>query len=504
MSCLPELYPPKAVSAWPQVSTQHKDQASSLTNPTPTPANMLSPALVTLALISLVSAQSPVYGQCGGIGWTGPKTCVAGNNYYSQCLPGSAPPTTAPPVQSSTKATTAPSSNPTGTPIGSSPTNPPTKAVGKLPALGWNDWNADGCSISEAKVLAAANAFISLGLKNAGYQYVNVDDCWALKARGSDGRIVPDPAKFPNGIASVASKVHALGLKMGIYSDAGTNTCAGYPGSLYNEALDAATFSSWGIDYLKYDNCYVPGNWTDASSPPGGDWYNSNSALRYRRMTAALDQQPNPIEFNLCIWGQAQVQTWGSRVGHSWRITGDASATWSFILSSIQANVNIINYVDFYAHNDMDMMEIGNGALTIQEQRTHFAAWAMLKSPILLGTELANLSQQQVAIITNTEILAFHQDGTIGTPAKPFTNSGSPSTSPPEYYSGTSSKGTHVFVINTGASSSTRTLNFASVPGLGSGARTVHDMWAGQDIGKFTGSYTFTLASHDTAAFRLI
>ncbi|TDL18478.1 glycoside hydrolase [Rickenella mellea] len=383
------------------------------------------------------------------------------------------------------------------------PTAKPTTAVGKLPALGWNDWNADGCSISEAKVVAAANAFVSRGLKAAGYQYVNVDDCWALKNRDSSGRITPDPAKFPNGIASVATQVHNLGLKMGIYSDAGTNTCAGYPGSLGHEDVDAATFAGWGIDYLKYDNCNVPSNWTDAASPPGGNWYNSNSAIRYRQMTAALDKQSRPIQFNLCIWGQANVWTWGSQVGHSWRMTGDASATWSFILMAINTNSQHLSSVNFYSHNDMDMMEIGNGALTTQEQRTHFAAWAFLKSPILLGTDLAKLTAAQIAIITNAELLAFSQDPNIGVPAKPFTNAGSPSTSTPEYFAGKSSKGTHVFVINTGGSTSTRTVNFSSVPGLGSGTFTVHDMWTGKDIGKFTNSYKFSLASHDTAAFRL-
>lgn len=149
--------------------------------------------------------------------------------------------------------------------VAAAPTATPSRQTGKLPALGWNTWNAYGCDINEAKVLAAANSFVSLGLKDAGYQYVNIDvsitscisrhalnfkhqDCWAKKSRDVNGKLVPDSTKFPNGLASVASKIHALGLKIGIYSDAGTNTCAGYPGSLGYEATDAATWSSWGID----------------------------------------------------------------------------------------------------------------------------------------------------------------------------------------------------------------------------------------------------------------
>jgi alpha-galactosidase len=373
--------------------------------------------------------------------------------------------------------------------------------------LGWNSWNAYGCNVSAAKVLAAANQFVSLGLQAAGYQYVNIDDCWPLAARDpTTNQIVPDPTKFPNGIDGLATSIHDLGLKIGIYSDAGTNTCADYPGSLGNEILDANTFASWGIDYLKYDNCYVPSNWTDAAVPQEDNWYNSNSAIRYRQMTAALDGTSRPIQFELCIWGQANVWEWGSRVGHSWRIGGDANASWAYITSVLENNVNILSSINFYSHNDMDMMEIGNGDLTIEEQRTHFAAWTFLKSPILLGTDLSLLNSTQLAIITNAELLAFHQDPNIGGPAMPFTAfSGMPTTSPPEYYSGTSSLGIHVFIINTSSSTATKQFKFSNVPGLGtSGTFVVHDMWAGVDLsGTYAASATFSVsvAPHDTVAY---
>ncbi|KAJ7188319.1 glycoside hydrolase superfamily [Mycena filopes] len=218
----------------------------------------------------------------------------------------------------------------------------------------WNSWNAYACNINEAKIIAAANQFVSLGLKAAGYQYINIDDCWSVKGRNATNKqIIPDAVKFPKGISGVATQVHSLGLKFGIYSDAGTATCAGFPGSLGFEAIDAATFNAWGVDYLKYDNCNIPANWSDAAVPQDGDWYNSNSAIRYRQMTAALSAQPRPA----FIASVNNVWDWGSRVGHSW------PTAWA-------------------------LMEIGNGALTIQEQRTHFAAWIMLKSPILLGTDV--------------------------------------------------------------------------------------------------------------------
>ncbi|KAF8160647.1 glycoside hydrolase superfamily [Crassisporium funariophilum] len=475
---------------------------------------MFKETLIPVLLAAVVLAQAPPYGQCGGQGWAGATTCQSGwtctfsSTYYSQCLPGAATTpvstVTQPPASTSTSRPAA------GTLTGiaaSAPTTPPTTLTGKLPALGWNSWNAYAGNINEAKILAAANQFISLGLKDAGYQYVNIDDCWAQMARdASTRRMVPDATKFPNGIVGLANQIHALGLKIGIYSDAGTNTCAGFPGSLGFESIDAATFSSWGIDYLKYDNCNVPGNWSDSSTPQGGDWYNSNSAIRYRQMTAALAAQSRPIQFELCIWGQANVWNWGSRVGHSWRMSGDSSATWSYITSIITTNVAHLSAVNFGSHNDMDMMEIGNGALTLQEQRTHFAAWAFLKSPILLGTDMSKLTTTQLAIIKNAELLAFHQDPNVGVPAMPFTAfSSMPSTSPPEYYSGTSGKGTHVFIINTGSGTSTKQFTFSNVPGLGtSGNFKVHDMWTGTDLAvtyTATSSFTISVAAHDTVAY---
>ncbi|KAG8791686.1 hypothetical protein FRC16_000327 [Serendipita sp. 398] len=464
--------------------------------------NMISKGLVLLCLTSWVAAQQSVWGQCGGINWTGPTTCVSGttcnyvNDWYYQCIPSSTSSSTSRP--SSSSSSTRSSSRSTST-TSSTVTSSPTGRVGKLPALGWNSWNAYQGNINEAKILAAANQFITLGLKDVGYQYVNIDDCWSNIAGrdSSTQRIRPDLSKFPNGISSVASKVHSLGLLLGIYGDAGTLTCAGYPGSLGYENIDAATFAEWGVDYLKYDNCYVPSNWTDNSNY--ADWGQSNSAKRFRQMGTALAAQSRPIQYSLCIWGQAKVWTWGATVGQSWRMSGDSSATWSYITSIISTNSNYLNYVNFYSHNDMDMMEIGNGALTIQEQRSHFAMWVALKSPILLGTDLSRLTTEQLNIIKNKELLAFSQDGTVGAPAKPY---GTINTTPAEYYAGKSSKGTHVFILNTSASSSTKTITFASVTGLASASRyKIHDMWTGSDVTVTGSSWSTTLAAHDTGAW---
>ncbi|KAJ8689546.1 hypothetical protein PTI98_012443 [Pleurotus ostreatus] len=389
------------------------------------------------------------------------------------------------------------------------PTTPPSKLIGRLPALGWNSWNAYRCDINEAKIIAAATQLLSLGLKDVGYEYVNIDDCWAEMQRDPlTKRLVPDSKKFPDGIKSVADKVHAMGLKFGIYSDAGFATCEKYPGSLGYESIDAETFNEWGVDYLKYDNCNVPANWTDTSTvvPPFGDWYHSNSAIRYRQMGHALASQPRPIEFAICSWGEGHVWEWGSRVGHSWRMTKDSRPQWSFVKSFIETNVAHLSKTDFFGHNDMDMMETGNGDLDLPEQRTHFAAWAFLKSPILLGTDLSALSSEQVGIIKNKELLAFNQDAIVGTPALPFVPySSAPTTSPPEYYVGRSSKGVHVFVINMSSYKRTMQFSIANVPELLPAADyRIHDMWTGADhLTTYTHNSTVaaTLAAHDTAAY---
>ncbi|KAH8120409.1 glycoside hydrolase [Phellopilus nigrolimitatus] len=381
---------------------------------------------------------------------------------------------------------------------GSAPTAGPSHETGKLPALGWNSWNAYGGNVNEDNVLSAAQQIVSLGLKDVGYEYVNIDDCWANMTRDSStGRIVPDSNKFPNGIDSLADQIHALGLKIGIYSDSGTETCSGYPGSLGNEVLDATTFADWGIDY----NCNVPGNWSDSGTPQNDDYYNSNTATRYRQMAGALATVSRPILFGLCEWGDANVWDWGARVGQSWRMSGDSSASWEYISSIIATNVAYLDSNGFYAHNDMDMMEIGNGDLTIEEQRSHFAAWAFLKSPILLGTNLSALTEEQVAIVSNSELLAFSQDMTVAAPAKALATD---SSSPPQYYSGTSSVGIHIFMINFGGSAATMSFDFTDIDGLEGGETyLVHDMWTGDDIGTFSGSFSTSLASHDSAALLL-
>ncbi|KAJ5831777.1 hypothetical protein N7474_000088 [Penicillium riverlandense] len=404
--------------------------------------------------------------------------------------------------------------------------------VGKLPALGWNSWNAFGCDVNSTKILTAATEMIQLGLKDLGYQYVNIDDCWSVKGtrNATTHRIIPNPSTFPQGISGLAKQVHGLGLKIGIYSSAGETTCAGYPASLGYEKIDAAAFAEWGIDYLKYDNCGVPSNWTDQynfcvpdgtaaqnpngtcptmtnPAPAGYNWATSKTHTRYTRMRDALLGAGRTILFSLCDWGDADVNTWGNATGNSWRMSGDISADWTRIAEIANENSFKMNYVGFWGHPDPDMLEIGNGNLTLAENRAHFALWAAMKSPLIIGTALNTISTAHLDILKNKPLLQFHQDPVYGRSAHPYKWGYNPDWTfdpahPAEYWSGPSSTldGTLVLMLNSEDQTATRTATWSEIPELkGGNAYHVTDAWSGKNLGCVKDSHSVQLESHDVA-----
>ncbi|KAI1201106.1 glycoside hydrolase family 27 protein [Nemania serpens] len=404
--------------------------------------------------------------------------------------------------------------------------------TGQLPALGWNSWNAYHCDINETLILDAANAMVKFGFQDAGYEYVNLDDCWSVKS-GRDSvtqQLVPDPERFPNGISGLADQIHALGFKIGIYSSAGTQTCAGYPASIGYESIDAATWAAWGIDYLKYDNCNVPSNWTDECNacvyslgnpdnyvngtcidsddycPAEYDYTTSNSAKRYAVMRDALQAQNRTILYSLCSWGTAGVEQWGNETGNSWRMSDDIQPGFNSVTSILNMNSFILDDVDFWGHPDPDMLEVGNDGLITAEERTHFAFWAAMKSPLLIGTNLETASEEAKSILLNRYLLAFNQDDIYGAPAKPYKWGTNPdytfnATNPAEFWSGESQAGTLVLMVNTLADSRNMTADFAEVPHLDADATyRVLDIWTGEDLSSSASGITVEVASHDTAA----
>jgi len=284
-------------------------------------------------------------------------------------------------------------------------TAPPALALenglARTPPMGFNNWNATNCraDFNEAMIKGIADIFVSRGLRDAGYRYVNIDDCWALPQRDSQGNLVPDPVRFPNGIKAVADYVHARGLKFGIYTSAGTKTCNvnGFPGALGHEYQDAALFASWGVDYLKYDNCNNQG---------------VDPIQRYTTMRDALAATGRPIVYSICEWGRSdpKVWTWGADVGNLWRTTGDISDNWSSMISRVHANDDLAQFAGPGHWNDPDMLEVGNGGMTATEYRTHFSLWAVMAAPLLIGSDLRSVSTDTFTILTNADIIAVDQD----------------------------------------------------------------------------------------------
>ncbi|MER7199780.1 alpha-galactosidase [Streptomyces sp. CB01635] len=286
---------------------------------------------------------------------------------------------------------------------------PAAVPLAQTPPMGWNSWNAVGCGVNEKLITDTADRFDALGLKDLGYEYVNIDDCWDLKQRDADGRLVADPAKFPRGLKWLSDYVHERGLKLGIYGDAGTATCAGYPGGLGHEKNDAQQYADWGIDYIKYDNCNNQGL-------PAQD--------RYRAMGDAIAATGRNMLFNLCEWGANKPWEWATSVGgHSWRTTGDITDDWDSVKSIVRANLALADYAGPGHWNDPDMLQVGNGGMSDFEYRTHFGMWAMMASPLLLGTDLSTASDATLNLIRNRELTAIDQDP-LGRQARVVTETG--------------------------------------------------------------------------------
>jgi alpha-galactosidase len=264
------------------------------------------------------------------------------------------------------------------------------------PPMGFNNWNATGCAIDEKMIRDTADLFVAQGLKDAGYQYVNVDDCWAAPERDASGRLTAHPVRFPSGIKALADYVHARGLRLGIYTSAGTQTCAKtMPGALDHEETDAQTFADWGVDYLKYDNCNNQGR---------------PALERYTKMRDALRKTGRKIVLSICEWGENKPWEWGADVGHLWRTTGDINDTWPKTVEILKKNAPLAPYAKPGAWNDPDMLEVGNGGMTDTEYRSHFSLWSMMAAPLLIGADLRRISPANLDILRNKEIIAIDQD----------------------------------------------------------------------------------------------
>ena len=270
------------------------------------------------------------------------------------------------------------------------------------PPMGWNSWNKFGCDINEKTIKEVADAMVSSGLRDAGYVYLVIDDCWQVK-RDSNGNIIADPDRFPSGMKSMGDYIHSKGLKFGIYSDAGTATCQGRPGSRGYEFQDARTYASWGADYLKYDWC---------------SHGKQNPEASYTLMRDAVYKAGRPVVFSICEWGVSKPWEWARNIGHLWRSTEDIINC--FDCKNYWGGNGVVQIIDLFTDigdfsgpghwNDADMLEVGNGVLTPSEERLHISMWSMFSSPLMAGNDLRNMSKETTEILTNREVLAVDQD----------------------------------------------------------------------------------------------
>ena len=266
--------------------------------------------------------------------------------------------------------------------------------LARTPPMGWNSWNHFGCDVSARLIRETADAMAANGMRDAGYHYVVIDDCWQV-ARERSGRIVADSARFPGGIKPLADYVHAKGLKFGIYTDAGRKTCQGRPGSYGSEDQDARTFAEWGVDYVKVDWCFAEG---------------LDAPTQYARVRDALARSGRPIVFSICEWGSHAPWEWGPSTGNLWRSTGDIEDTWASMLGNLDISAQHASAARPGAWNDPDMLEVGNGGMTDDEYRAHMSLWAIMAAPLIAGNDVRAMSPATREILLNPEVIAIDQD----------------------------------------------------------------------------------------------
>jgi len=357
--------------------------------------------------------------------------------------------------------------------------------LAKTPPMGWNSWNKYACKdINEKVVRESADAMASNGMKDAGYQFVVIDDCWQT-GRDAAGNIVADAERFPSGIKALADYIHSKGLKFGIYTDAGTLTCAGRPASLGHEYQDAKQYALWGVDYLKEDWCHtLPAQ---------------NSEASYTLMRDAIAASGRPIVFSICEWGSTKPWLWAGPIGNLWRSTPDIQDCWSCKKvwggNGVAEILDQMNGLETFAGpghwNDPDMLEVGNGGMTKEEYRTHFSMWAIFAAPLLAGNDISNMTADTKEILLNKEVIAIDQDalGQQGRRVK--------KTNDLEVWSKQLSDGGRaVALVNRSATAAKISVNWSDIGYPDSLTASVRDLWAGKDLERKRGGYTSEVPSH--------
>ncbi len=378
--------------------------------------------------------------------------------------------------------------------------------LASTPPMGWNSWNQSGCEVDETSVRETAEAIVASGLKDCGYEYVCIDDCWSRKSgRDGNGDLVPDAERFPNGIRALADHVHGLGLEIGIYSDAAELTCGEYPGSLGFEEQDAQLWASWGVDFLKYDYCHAPVDQATAIE-------------RYRRMGDALKKTGRRFIYSICEWGARQPHVWGRAVGgHMWRVSGDVFDSWVNIWMAgwkaygigVDASLDIAAGLHGYGGpagwNDLDMLVVGlkggakvpGSGMSFLEYQTHMSMWCMACSPLMIGCDVRKMDQETALLLMNREVLAVDQDP-LGRPAWRVKQSG-----PCEVWQKPLADGSAALaLVNRGSYGSDIALRAGDI-GMLDEPKLARDLWRQEDVAEFTVELSQRVEPHQTVLLRV-
>jgi alpha-galactosidase len=380
----------------------------------------------------------------------------------------------------------------TGTPKGPVDVASTDNGLAATPPMGWNDWYTFFCNIDEQLIKQTADALVSSGMRDAGYDYVNLDDCWLSHDRDANGNLQADPTKFPDGIKAVADYVHARGLKLGIYEDVGTKTCAGYPGSYGHVQQDADTFASWGVDFVKVDWCNVP-----FGDFPGLTQQQVAQKL-YTQYSRALRATGRPMLFSICEWNPSlEPWTWAPAISNMWRTNNDYGDSWNRILANLDQEANLAQYAGPGHWNDPDILQVGLGGMTQSEDQAHFSAWAMLAAPLLAGTDLRSMSAATKAILTNREVIAVDQDS-LGVGASRISHTDSADVWVRPLANGDRA----VMLLNRGNDPVTisTTAKAAGLPNAG--AYSVRDLWS-HTTSESAGTIARSVPGHSAAMFRV-
>jgi len=362
--------------------------------------------------------------------------------------------------------------------------------LARTPPMGWNSWNKFGCNVSESLIREVADQMVSSGMKDAGYQYVVIDDCWQV-SRDAQGNIQVDTKRFPNGMKALADYVHSKGLKFGIYSDAGTKTCEGRPGGRGYEYQDARQYAAWGVDYLKYDWC---------------SHGNQNSEASYATMSDALKVSGRPIVFSICEWGSTKPWLWARDIGNLWRSTGDIGDKWDSnkpheslgVVQIIDQQVGLETYAGPGHWNDPDMLEVGNGGMSDTEYRAHFSMWCLLAAPLLAGNDLRSMSAETKEILTNKEVIAIDQDP-LGIEGRRVRKNGDT-----EVWSRQLADGSRaVALLNRSSEEKSIQAMWTDLGYPEHAEAGVRDLWAHRDLGKSTGSFSANVPAHGVVMVRV-